>query len=127
MVDSWAWVEYFIGSKAGLILKKLLNNKNNKFISMECTVSELKIYCLRTNKDFSRMRNVLKRNSVILPVLTNHWLEAAEIRHETRKKVRDFGLIDSILIAKQKELKCHIGSGDPHFKKLKNVVYIGGQ
>ena len=125
IVDSWAWIEYFIGSQAGSILKKLLSNKNNKFISMECTISELKIYCLGANEDFSRMYNVLKRNSVILPVLTNHWLEAAEIRCEIRKKVKDFGLIDSILVAKQNELKCKIISGDSHFKNMKSVVYIG--
>ena len=127
IVDTWAWIEYFIGSKEGLILKKLLGNKNNKLISMECTASELKIYCLRANEDFSRMYNALKRNSVIWPVLTNNWLDAAEIRHETRKKVKDFGLIDSILVAKQNELKCMIVSGDEHFKGLRNVVYIGSK
>lgn len=125
IVDSWAWVEYFIGSKAGFILKRLLDNKNHKFITMECTASELKSYCLRTNKDFRQMYNVLKRNSIVLPVLLNHWLKAAEIRFDLRNKIKDFGLIDSILLAKQKELKCTIISGDPHFKNLKNVIYVG--
>ena len=126
LVDSWAWVEYFIGSKTGLILKKLLDNKNHKFITIECSVSELKSYCLRTNKNFNQMYGALKRNSIILPVLINHWLKAAEIKHEIRRKIQDFGLIDAILITKQKELKCMIVSGDSHFKSLKNIVYIGG-
>jgi|SRR3989344_5625768 len=125
IVDSWAWIEYCIGSKIGLGLKNLLNNKNHKFITLECTISELKNYCLRTCYDFNLLYNVLKKNSVILPVLLVHWLEAAEIRHEMRKKARDFGLIDSILVAKQSELKCNIVSGDPHFKGLKSVVYLG--
>ena len=125
IVDAHSWIEYFIGSKRGQVLKKLLDNKNHKFISMECTVSELKSYCLRTSRDFNRMHNVLKRNSIILPVLENHWLEAAEIRHEIRKRVKDFGLIDSILVAKQNELKCMVVSGDKHFKRLNGVVYVG--
>lgn len=125
LVDSWAWIEYFIGSKGGLILKKLLENKNHKFITMECTASELRSYCLRTNNDFNRMYNALKRNSIILPVLTDNWLQAASIRHEIRKKVKDFGLIDAILVSKQNELKCNIVSGDKHFKKMENVVYVG--
>ena len=124
IVDAYAWIEYFIGSKPGLILKNLIDDKNRRFVTMECTISELKSYCLRTNADFSKIHNILKRNSIILPVLSNHWVEAAEIRHEIRKKVKDFGLIDSILIAKQNELKCMIVSGDKHFKTLKNVVYI---
>lgn len=125
LVDAGAWIEYFAGSKSGLILKRLLDNKNHKFIALECTLSELKCYCLRNNLDFNLMHTALKKNSILLPVLTSHWLEAAQIRHEIRKKIGDFGLIDSILIAKQSELKCQIVSGDRHFKGLTNTVYIG--
>ena len=125
IVDSWAWIEYFIGSKGGMILKKLLDNKNYKFITMECSISELKSYCLRTENNFDKMYDIVKKNSIILPVLTSHWLNAAKIRFEIRKKVKDFGLIDSILVAKQNEIKCAIVSGDSHFKSLKNVIYIG--
>ena len=124
IVDSWAWIEYFVGSKSGLTIKNLLENKNHKFITLECTLSELKSYCLRTNSDFNRLHMVLKKNSIILPVLANHWLEAAQIRHEIRKKVKDFGLIDSILVAKQNEFKCMIVSGDKHFKNMKNIIYV---
>ncbi len=125
IIDAHAWIEYFIGSKEGFILRKLLNNKNHKLITLECTLAELKSYCLRTNNNFDHMYSALKTNSIILPVLTSHWLDAARIRHELRKNIKDFGLIDSILVAKQKELKCSIVSGDPHFKSLKNMVYIG--
>lgn len=124
IVDSHAWVEYFIGSEPGLILKRLLDNKRRKFITLECSVSELRSYCLRTGKDFNILYDALKKNSIILPVLLGHWIEAAEIRHELRKKAKDFGLIDAILVAKQNELKCGIVSGDPHFRGLKSVVYI---
>ena len=96
IIDSWAWIEYFIGSKAGLVLKKLLDNNNHKFITMECTAGELKSYCLRTDKDFIKMNGILRRNSIILPVLSHNWLEAAKIRHEIRKKVKDFGLMYAI-------------------------------
>ena len=125
IVDAWAWIEYFIGSEKGLTLKKLIKNKMNKFITMECTISELKSYCLRTGQDFNRIYNALKRNSIFLPVLQETWLVAAEIKHETRKKIKDFGLIDSILVAKQREFNCTIVSGDRHFKGMKKVVYIG--
>lgn len=42
-----------------------------------------------------------------------------------RKKSKDFGLIDSILVSKQNELKCKIVSGGKHFDGLKNVVWVG--
>jgi hypothetical protein len=56
-------------------------------------------------------------------VLTEDWL-AAETRHEIRKNIVDFGLIDSI-IAKQRKIKCKIISGDKHFKNLEDVEYVG--
>ena len=40
-------------------------------------------------------------------------------------KIKNFGLIDALLVAKQKEIKCRIVSGDLHFKNLKQVVYMG--
>lgn len=125
IIDTHAWVEYFMGSKSGLTLKSLFDKKNKKFITLDCSLSELKGFCLRENADFGKMCSIIKKNSIILPVLQSHWLEAAEIKHEIRKKVKDFGLIDSILVAKQNELKCHIVSGDGHFKGINNTIYIG--
>ena len=91
---------------------------------MECCLVELKGYCLKNNFNFDKMHSMIKKNSLILPVLKEHWIYAAEIKSEMRKKFRDFGLIDSILIAKQKELNCKIISGEKHFKELKDIVYI---
>ena len=125
IVDSWAWIEYFTGSKSGLKLKILVDNKNHKFITMECTLSEVNGYCLRTGSDFDRLNGIIKKNSVMLPVTSDIWLKAAETKHEIRKKIKDFGLIDSILVAKQKELNCMIISGDEHFKNMKKIFYIG--
>jgi predicted nucleic acid-binding protein len=125
IVDTYAWIEYFSGSKQGSILKKLFEDQKNKFITMECCIAELVGYSLKNNIDFRKIHTIVKTNSVILPVLTDHWIEAAKTRYELRKKIDAFGMIDAILVAKQKELKCKIISGDSHFKKLNNIEYIG--
>ena len=125
IVDTYAWIEYFEGSKKGGILKSLIEQKNNKLVTMECCLAELIGYALKHNTDFTLMYKLVKMNSVILPVLTSHWLEAAKIKSELRVKIAHFGLIDAILVAKQKELKCKLVSGDPHFKSLKDILYIG--
>lgn len=125
LIDTYAWIEYFRGSKQGLILKKLFTNIKNKFVTMECCLAELRGYCLKNNFDFNKMYDIVKKNSFVFPVLREHWINAAKIRFEMRKKLKNFGLIDSILMAKQEELKCKIVSGDYHFKNSKNIVYIG--
>ena len=42
-----------------------------------------------------------------------------------KKKIRDFGLIDAIILTTARKLKAKVVTGDPHFKKFKEVVFIG--
>jgi len=125
IIDTYAWIEYIEGSDEALKLKHLFLNQNNKFITMECCIAELYGFCLKKNIDFSKILDTVKNSSIILPVMMDTWISAAKIRYELRKNIPHFGLVDSILVAKQKELKCKVISGDPHFKTLKNIEYIG--
>jgi len=124
IIDTYAWIEYFRGSKQGLVLKNLLDDIKNKFVTMECCIAELVGYCLKNKLEFSKLYIIIKKNSIVLPVMVDNWIAAAKIKFELRKEIENFGLIDSILISKQKELKCKIISGDSHFKTLSNVVYL---
>ncbi len=124
IIDTYGWIEYFKGSKKGEIVEKIINNKN-KIITLECCIAEIMIYCLRNNLDFSSALHLIRTNSYIFPVLIDTWLDAAHIKFEIRKNRPGFGIIDAILVSKQKEKKAKIVSGDPHFKGLTNVVYIG--
>lgn len=125
IIDTYAWVEYINGSNKALMLKRLFEDLNNKFITMECCIAELAGFCLKKNINFNKIFELVRTNSIILPVLTKNWIESAKIKFELRKNIPNFGLIDSILISKQKELKGKIISGDPHFKNINSVVYIG--
>lgn len=125
IIDTHSWIEYFNGSDQGKRLSYMLLNKGTKFITMECCLAEIRYWALRNNQNFYELLKVIRTNSVIFKVLEATWLEAAEVRYIIRKTVPHFGLIDAILIAKQRELGCKIISGDPHFKGLKDVVYIG--
>lgn len=125
IIDTSAWVEYFEGSAKGIFLKNLLEDKKNKFVTMESCIAELVGVSLRQGLDFRQLKTFVKENSVILPILTETWISAAKIRHVVRKTRPQFGLLDALLLAKQKELNCSLISSDSHFKALKNVVYIG--
>lgn len=124
IIDTYAWIEYFKGSDRGKVLKDLFYNQSNKFITMECCIAELCGYCLRNKIEFIELYSIVKGNSIILPVMRSHWIQAAKIKFELGKKIAGFGLIDSILLAKQEEMHYKIVSGDTHFKNLKNIVYL---
>lgn len=47
IIDTYAWVEYLNGSVKGLKLKKLLDDENNSFITLESNLTELSIGVLK--------------------------------------------------------------------------------
>ncbi len=124
IIDSYAWIEYFIGSKKGEILRKLLTEEKNQFLTAECCLAEINGWALRNDKDFDILFKLIRANSDISQITEHDWIEAGKERFEQRKKQKDFGLIDAVLLIKQKEINCKIISGDKHFKNLKNIVFL---
>ena len=124
IIDSYAWVEYFIGSKKGEVLMGLFNDKNNHFFTVECCLAEIRLWCLKNNKDFNEFYKIIMANSDIVNLDEIDWIKAGEEQFKQKKLQKDFGLIDSILIVKQEQYNYMIISGDKHFKSLKNVLFI---
>ena len=123
-MDTYAWVEYLIGSAKGETVRKLFRNEAHEFLTAESSLSELRGWALREKKDFGELFSVVKTNSHIEAVYLEDWLEAADVKSAMRKDMPDFGLMDALLVAKQKRHGGKIVSGDPHFKDMKNVVYL---
>ena len=124
IIDSYAWVEYFIGSEKGDILKKLFNKEKNQFMTVECCLAEIMGWALKNHMDFDSLFKVIRANSDILPIIEYDWIEAGKERFEQRKTLGDFGLIDAMLLVKQKETDYKIISGDKHFKNMRNIVFM---
>ena len=124
IIDSYAWIEYFIGSKKGEVLKKLFLERKNKFFTVECCLAEIKGWCLREDQDFDKLFRIVKSNSSVLQIMEYEWINAAKEKFEQRKMQKTFGLIDAVILTKQKELNCKIISGDKHFKSLNNILFM---
>lgn len=124
LIDSYAWIEYFIGSKKGEILKKFFLEEKNKFLTVECCLAEIKGWALKNNQDFDKFFKIIRANSDIISITEYNWIDAAEERFKQQKMQKDFGLIDSVILIKQKELNCKIVSGDKHFRRMENIIFI---
>ena len=124
LVDAYAWVEYFQGNKKAEAFQKLLSYTSNQFFTVESNLAEIRMWAIRAKRDFDELYKIIQTNSSLSPVHLHDWLEAAAIREEMRKTRDHFGLIDSILLVKQKELRSKIISGDPHFKDLPGVIFL---
>lgn len=124
IIDSYAWIEYFIGSKKGERVRKLFDDEDNSFFALDCCLAEIHGWALKNNQDAGRLLRIIRADSDILHVKENDWVEAGLVRYDERKEQEDFGLIDSALIVKQKEMGCQIISGDLHFKGKKGIIFL---
>ncbi len=124
LIDTYAWVEYFIGSDKGKKVKKILEDENNKILTPECCLAEIKGWCIRENQDFEELYSIVRKISDIQCILTQDWLEAASISSELRKTKKDFGMIDALILAQRKRFGCKVVSGDPHFKGTRDAIFI---
>ncbi len=124
IIDSYAWIEYFIGSKKGAVLRTLFQEKKNQFLTVECCLAEIQGWCLVNAKDFTSLFKIIRANSEITSLTEHDWIDAGKERFTQRKTQKDFGLIDATLLVKQKSLRCKIISGDKHFALLKDVVFL---
>ena len=124
IIDSYAWIEYFKGSAEGNVLQRLFLDPENRFLTVECCLAEIKGWSIKHKTDFDQLFKIVRADSRIIPVTEHDWIEAAQHRFQQRQTQPDFGLIDAVLLVKQQEFNCKIISGDKHFKNLNEVVFL---
>lgn len=124
IIDTYAWVEYLTGSEKGKKVREMLEDSRSRFITIECCLAELNGWSMKNRIDFQGVLKVVEINSEILPVSRDEWINAAIIKSEMARSIKDFGLVDALLIAKQKKLNCRIITADLHFKNLKGIEFL---
>ena len=67
---------------------------------------------------------VASRTSVV-PLDGAMALRAGDVDHQMKKRVKDWPLADSIVLATARAKSAVVVSGDLHFRRLEDVVYIG--
>ncbi len=125
IIDAYAWVEYILGTSKGADVRKIISNNANVIFTLESTFCEVKDWCLREGYYFNIVFPKMRQDTLEVPISLENWIRAAEIKFEQRKSKKDFGLLDALLLAYQEQSNGIIVTGDPHFKGLKKVKYIG--
>ncbi len=120
LIDSWAWIEYFKGSKAGEKARKYIEGKEKAIISA-INIAEVYRWILRfyDEKIAKEKINVMKERCFVIPVDEEIAIMAAKIKHEEK-----LGLGDAIIYATAKKEEAIILTGDSDFKDKENVIFI---
>ena len=124
-IDSWAWIEYFIGSKYGEKVASIIENNENEIFTCVLNISEITSKIKREGFDFEKCYKLVLSHSKVVNVNLEICKESGFVHAEMKKKIRDFGLIDSFNLVLSKKINAKIVTGDPHFKGMKEVIFVG--
>ncbi|MEA2036789.1 MAG: type II toxin-antitoxin system VapC family toxin [Nanoarchaeota archaeon] len=121
LLDSWCWIEYFNGTKYSKKIAEYIDSDKQLFISV---INLAEVYKVALNKKSEKVANeivsYMMSRCFIIPIEAEIALNAAKFNVQ-----RNVGLGDSLIYISAKTHNLTLVSGDPHFKKEKEVIYLG--
>ena len=125
VIDSYAWIEYFTGSKIGEKVKSLIESSEEKLTPTIC-LAEVYAKTLKIeNQELAeKQKAFIKEKSAVVFLDETIAVESARQNVRLKKEIEGWSLADSIVYATAIIKKAEVVTGDDHFKKLKNVLFI---
>lgn len=123
-IDAYAWVEYFIGSEKGRIVSTIVENSGNDVFMSAVTVAEVVSVTKREGRDWEAAFNKMLNLAKVSDTVPETAKKAGLLHAELRKNIKDFALADAFVLTTARRLGAKIVTGDPHFKNMKNVVFL---
>ena len=124
VIDAYAWVEYLIGSEAGVKVKASLEREDSEIYTCAVTVAEVISKTGREGRNPETVYEILVSDSNIIDVDEDLSRDAGILHAEVRRSVKDFGLADAYVLASARNLGAMVLTGDPHFKGLEEAILI---
>ena len=125
VIDSYAWIEYFMGTKAGEKVKPIIEGLEEKITPTICLAEVYAKTAKVENEELAeKQRAFIKERCALAALDETIAVESARIDVTMKKKIKGWGLADSIVYATGLIKKAEIVTGDEHFKNLKNVIFI---
>lgn len=126
LIDSFVWLEYFMGTKKGADIKKIIDNSS---IAYTCPIVIAEVYSKSARiegieKAEERKAFILDR-CIFVAADEETASEAGKIHAEMKKKMPTFGLSDAFILATARKKNTKIITGDPHFREIDNVEFLG--
>lgn len=129
VIDAYAWIEYFRASKPGEIAKKYIESEDSATPTI--VVSEISRKLLseielgnETREGRLKRLEFMRATSQIIDLNFEIAADAGEIDLDMKKKVKGWGLADSIILCTARNAKGNVITGDEHFRNLEETVFI---
>ncbi|MGB9854731.1 MAG: PIN domain-containing protein [Candidatus Bathyarchaeales archaeon] len=132
VVDSYAWIEIFIGSSQGEKAKETIQNAEEAY-TPGIVLAEIARKYMREGAEEKAIRERLKtieETTEITQIDAEAALESAkwyiQLTEKAKKEnLKTPSLFDAIMLATAKTLNAKLVTGDEHFKGLNQTLWIG--
>ena len=121
LLDTSTWIEFFRDTDNRPIVQDILKNEEN--FTSEITFAEIVNWCLRNNIRHKIIDYIqgIKNGSQILELNEAIIISAGKINYERKKIIKNWGMVDSLILATSLLYDLKILTKDRHFKGLENV------
>jgi len=126
VIDSYAWVEYFMGTAAGERAKRIIDSTADEKLTPTICVAEIYAKALRVEglERAELRREFMKLRGAVVPLTEEIAVEAARVDVEMKKKIPGWGLADSIVLGTARQKKAKVLTGGLHFEALHETIFI---
>lgn len=126
VIDSYAWIEYFMGTERGRKAKIVLDSREHEKLTPSICVAEVyaKALKLEGEQGAENRRAFMKIRSAFHPLDENIAVQAAKLDVIQKKTVKGWGLADSIVLATARSTGSFVLTGDKHFEGIEGVEFI---
>jgi predicted nucleic acid-binding protein len=129
VIDAYAWIEYFRASEPGEGAKKYI--ESDDAATPTIVVAEISRKLLReielgneTQEGRLKRLEFIRATSRIVDLDFEIAAEAGKIDVDMKKKVKGWGLADSIILCTARNAKGNVVTGDEHFRGLEETIFI---
>jgi len=127
VIDSYAWLEYFMGTSAGEKARKVIDSSADEKLTPTICVAEIYAKVLRVEgvEKAEAQKAFIKLRSAVVSLTEEISVEAAKIDVDMKKKVAGWGLADSIVLGTARKKRARVLTGDEHFLNVEETTFIG--
>lgn len=130
VIDTFAWVEYLLGSRAGGMARERIESSGT--MTPAVVILELTKWYLkeieagrRKEAEMQQQLSFVETSSEVVPLDASLARRAGELDFLMKKRIRGWPLVDSMIYATAKARSAEVVTGDPHFKGLNDVFFLG--
>lgn len=131
LVDSYAWVELFLGSGKGFRVRELIESADAAF-TPDTVLAELSRKYLREKFPERLVRERLlavQGASHVLPITPELAMSASKaylelVETARKRRLRSPSLFDGLVLGAARQQEAKVVTGDPHFKDLPETIWL---